>query len=191
MDLPDRDRFRNLSRTEVADFLMANKDSILRIARDTLKTVPRNVFDSDDVFASVARRLDELASRGSVRPRSEIELWAFISTVASGLAVDKMRLLSRIRSLESEGGQYAQLLRTRIERCASDDDVAMLIHRMALSLSEKRDRHVFYLKMRGSNDRSVGILLGESEAWARKRWYLIRQQLEDRFARGVLDDQCE
>ncbi len=188
MNLDDRNFFRHLNREEVAAFVLANKSKIQEMARAKLKSTPRTILDSEDVSSSVLRRLDELASRGSVRPRSEVELWAFIGTITSGMAIDKLRLLSRIRALESEGGQYAQLVRLRVERCSSDDEVALLMHRMAVALPEKRDRHVFYLKMRGANDRSVSLLLGESEAWARKKWYLIRQDLENRFSSGALDD---
>jgi DNA-directed RNA polymerase specialized sigma24 family protein len=144
--------------------------------------------DSQDVFASVARRLDQLASGAGVRPRSEAELWALVRTVTTNTAIEKTRLVARVRSFASTEGLYGQELLKRLEECGGDDEATLLVHRMALSLTVAVDRQIMFLFLRGATFSAMGVALQMSEDAVRKRWARLRDALEERFIDGQLDD---
>lgn|GEM_PF-968895 len=170
-----------LTRAAIAEFLIRNEQSIRRIARQKLTRVTRSTFDSEDVMASVLRRMDRLAVEGCLRPRSEGELWALVRTIAANTAVSKSRLMERARRLEAEDGDYARTLVQRLEACAGDDDAQLLVLRMAASLDKERSREVFLLRLRGANHAAVAGLLGISEGASRQAWMEVCRDLRRRF----------
>src|ERR1044071_4218120 len=104
-------------RQAVADYVLENSDKIRAIARRKLTAATRSVPDSEDVCASVARRLDTLAARGELHPRSEGELWALIKVVARNTAVSKTRLIERAREILTDDGPLAYEMLRRLNAC--------------------------------------------------------------------------
>src|SRR5207247_1975659 len=97
-------------RTAIAEYVLEHRDKIRAIARRKLTATTRRVFDSEEVISSVLRRLDVMAERGSLRPRSETELWALIEAIARNTAVSKTRLIERTTRMLREDGAYALAL---------------------------------------------------------------------------------
>ncbi len=174
-------------RTFVARFVMANGEQIRAIARRKLGRPSRRVTDSEDVLSSVLRRLDEMGARGTLRLRSERELWGLIEAIACNAAVSKVRMIERARNFLTEDGRYANQLLSRLNDCEGDDEVTLLLLRMTASLRNPEDRQILTLMHRGANHRAIGSLLGTSEQASRQRWKRIREELCERFAKGVLD----
>lgn len=167
---------------------MVNQATIRDLARSKLFSMTKGVVDSEEVFASVARRLDRLATKGGVRPRSEAELWALVRTVTTNTAIEKNRLMVRARALVDNEGVYARQLLARLEACDSDDEAMLLVHRMALLLSEAVDRQVLFLMLRGASFPAIAIALRSTESAIRRRWSRLKASMEERFDDGYFDD---
>ena len=176
-----REKLRSLARDELAKFVTERQDDIRRVARTKLVQVARSLFDSEDVFASVARELDEMASSGAVRPENERELWALIATMTRNNAVSKVRFAARAQALIAEDGEYSRQLAMRAEHCANDGDVAVLCLRLLASLESSDDRKFFALRMRGASHRVIAGVLDITEDACRQRWMLIRRKLSQTF----------
>jgi hypothetical protein len=178
----------SLTRAEIAEYVLAHEEQVRAVARRKLTHATRTVFDSEDVFASVLRRLDEMVAHGRLTPRSEVELWPLIKAIASNTAVSRTRLIERARNLLTEEGPYAYELLKRLNAYSSDEEAELLVYRMMMALADHKDRQLLALILRGSSHRVAGNLIGISEACSRQRWKKIRDELEGRFARGVLDE---
>lgn len=169
------------SREEIAQFVLARRERVQAIARRKLTYSARAVFDSDDVIASVMRRIDHLASKGALRIRSEAELWALIATIAGNNAVSKTRLMARARTLLSEDLAFAQIMLNCVTPCATDDDAENLVLELASSISDPVMRQGFLLRVRGASHSAVAGVLGISEAAFRQRWSHLVRSLSERF----------
>ena len=176
-----------MSREEVAAWAMAHQRQLRTLARSRLTANTRSVFDSEDVFSSVVRRLDGLAAGGALRPHSEAELWALARRIALNTAVSKTRLIERSRILLTEDGPLAYEIERRINVCVGDDDATLLAHRMYEVLESSADRQIFGLLLRGASHRAVGQLLGISEEASRQRWMAIRRRLLAWLRNGAAD----
>lgn len=175
IDLP------SIEREALAEFLESRKDKIRGVARSKLAQVARSLFDSEDVFASVSRAMDELAAAGKLRPHNEHELWALTATMARNNAISKVRLASRAKALVAEDGVYARTLLARAEECRCDGDAAVLCLRLMVSLESPDDRRLFALRLRGASHRVAAGVLGINEESCRQRWQGIRERLADAF----------
>lgn len=167
-------------RRSVAQFVMSRERLIRAIARDRLSRDTRSVFDSEDVFSSVLRRVDNLARRGKLRLGCESELWGFIKVIATNTAISKTRLIECSRNWLTEEPDYAYYLVQALNACEDDDEANWVIYRMAASL-ERSDRQLFFLRLRGAGHKAVaGVLRIEEEA-SRQRWSRICRGLRERF----------
>lgn len=175
----------SLSREAVAGFVLRHESRIRAIARRKLTAATRSTFDSEDVMASVLRRMDKLAMEGVLRPRSEGELWSLIQTIASNTAVSKTRLIERARILLTEDGSYAYEFLSRLNRCNTDDEAQLLVLRIAGALTGDRDRQIFLARIRGASHHAIAGILKISEAACRQSWMRICRDLFDAFQSEV------
>lgn len=174
-------------RERLATYLLVHQSQIREMARLNLTSSARKVCDSEDVLSSVLRRLDEMASDGALRPRSERELWALIRTIARNTAVSRTRLIEHARQRLTEDGPYAYELLQRLNAFRSDEEATLLVHRMLASVGDRTSRQVLALVMRGASHRAIGAFLEISEDASRQRWMVVRRELGARFGRGELD----
>ncbi len=186
--LPGRQGVSRLSRAQVASFIATNERRIREMARAKIQATHRATLDSQEVFASVARRLDRLASGAGVRPRSEAELWALVRCVTANTAIEKNRLVARAKALEVSEGEYARQLSRRLDGCATDDEATLLVQRMALCLGDAVERQIMFLLLRGASFPAIAAALGTTEGAVRRRWCRLKHELEGRFADGFFDD---
>lgn len=174
-----------LGREAVASFVLRHESRIRAIARRKLTQSTRSTFDSEDVMASVLRRMDKLAMEGVLRPRSEGELWALIQTIASNTAVSKTRLIERARFLLTEDGSYAYEFLNRLNSCGTDDEAQLLVFRMAGALEGNRDRQIFLARVRGATHHAIAGMLKMSESACRQHWMRICRELYAAFESEV------
>lgn len=175
---PGTDRIPN--REEIARYLLQNSERVRAFARRKLTARARSVFDSEDVFSSVLRRVDALASAGGLRLRSESDLWGLVAAIAHNSAVNRTRLVERA-CLTQDSHVYEALKKP--EAGSPDDQAALLVLRMMLYLKSEEDRRVLSLLHRGAGHRAIGSALGISESASRQRWARIRRMLAERFAK--------
>lgn len=177
---PDDPRPEGLSREYVARFLLENEAKIRELARQKLGNT-RGPQDSEDVFASVTRRFDQLASGKGVRPRSAAELWALVRIVTQNTAIEKVRLVARMRALTDVEGEYARRMADRFESCESDEEATLLVQRMAMTMSSADDRQIFFLNLRGASDQAIATAMRMTKEAASKRRRRLWHSLEERF----------
>lgn len=180
--LPDRSAVRDW----VAHWVIAHEGMIRRIARDRLTTSARAVYDSEDVFATVLKRMDDLASRGALRLDSSHELTALLATIVRRSAANKSRLIERSRRLAREDGEYATLLLARLENCEDDDEATLVVCRMMSWLDGAENRQILGLRLRGLTHSAVAQALGMNATAVRQRWVTIKRTLMERMERGEL-----
>lgn len=177
---------QRLNREAIARYVLSHESQIRAIARRKLTQAARSTFDSEDVMASVLRRVDQLALNGVLRPDNEGELWSLIKTIASNTAVTKTRLIERTRFLLTEDGAYAYYLLQRLNACGSDDEAQLLVLRMASTLKSERSRQILLLRLRGATHEAISGMLGMSEGACRQQWMETRQELQAAFEGGNL-----
>jgi RNA polymerase sigma factor (sigma-70 family) len=181
----DRRSLTPWSRQQIAEFLVQRQDKIRALARQHLGGHIGRFADSEDVFSSVCRRLDGVAAVGGLRPRHADEVWALAAAIVSNAAIDRSRMLSRLRSREvqTDGPDLGGL----VERCQNDDQAALLFHRMVEAL-DGDDRQVFMLRVRGASHEVIAQQLNTSVDAARQRWSRIAHTLRGLADRGELID---
>lgn len=160
-----------LSRIQIAEFLIRNRDLILARLRRKLRAVQaaRDVADTNDLFGSLAFRLDRAASRNQIRAATDAQLWAFVLSTSHNLVMESGRAAARLRRLS---GYYGDLLRQTAATMegAEEADANASLNRLAAPLVAKPDRELFLLKVRGLPNRVVAQLLGQQEDSIRQRW---------------------
>jgi DNA-directed RNA polymerase specialized sigma24 family protein len=174
-------------REALARYLLEHEASIRAVARRKLTAGTRSVYDSEDILSSVLRRVDSMAREGSLRPRSEAELWALINTIAANNAINRTRLIERARNFLTEDGPYAYELLQRLNAFKTDDEVTLLVHRMLSCLRTAEDRQLLVMYLRGAALNVIAHHLKISAEACRQRWRVIRNLLQERFEAGVLD----
>lgn len=170
------------TREEIARFVIDRKARIQAIARRRLAAGSRGLFDSEDVVASVMRRIDQMASRGALRLRSEGELWALIATIAGHDAITKARIMARSNSIIREDHEFAKFLVERASNCESDEAADAAILDIAASISNATMRQVFLLRLRGASHEAAAGAVGMTPAAVRQQWSTLMRSLSERFA---------
>lgn len=185
-DVPGDADDRATLRDHVARWVMDREGMIRAIARRGLTGRTRAVYDSEDVFATVLKRMDELAARGVLRVESPRELTALLTRIVRNSAANKSRLIERSRRLISEDGDYATALLARLQRCRDDDEATLIVCRMMSWLDTPESRQILGLRLRGMTHAAIAQALGSTDTAIRKRWESIRRVLMVRIERGEL-----
>lgn len=166
-------------RTQLSAFLQAHYPQICGRIRRKLGRHERQLFDSQDIFSTMTRRIDALAARGELRARSEAELIALITTVVDRALIDCFRVSQRLRQLQEPGSGWATLLADRLESdsLSGAADPARLSEAFSL-LADPADRAILTLWLQGTPHTGTALALGMKPTTVRDRWQRIRQQLE-------------
>ncbi|MFT3685897.1 MAG: hypothetical protein QM783_13415 [Phycisphaerales bacterium] len=160
---------------------------IRALARTVLTRWARTITSSEEVFASVARRVDAVASQKDLRPCSPGQLWQFVRTVTLNTAISKTRAAARMAQLVEESGYELTAVQRRIESCSSDEEVMTVLCRVAMALGRAEDQELFALRFRGASYNVLAKLMGTSEAAVRQRWASLCQRLRIAADEGKLD----
>jgi DNA-directed RNA polymerase specialized sigma24 family protein len=176
-----------LRRQHVANLLLANLPRLEAVARRQLTARTKRVHDGPDVASSVLRRIDRLASEGRLDSFSDDEVLRFAVTVARHQAISRTRAIERFVEVVGEDGQYAALMRARLETCSDDEEAALMLYRIAASIPDAASRQLFMLRWKGLGSAMIGEVLGISADAVRQRWSTLRSRLEAQLGNGVFD----
>ncbi len=168
-------------RDQIAQFVLRHKDAIRNVARRKLSGETRRVFDSEDIMATVLRRVDLLARNGAIRANSEAEMTSLIMTIATNASISKFRLIKLARSRLGEESDFFQEFVRRLNACRDDDEAHALVFQLFDALESSEDRRIYLLRLRGVGHNAIGQMLGISEEASRQRWQRIRKTLAARF----------
>ncbi len=169
-------------RSALAEFVMHHEGTIRAVARRKLSPGTRAVYDSDDVLATVLRRLDRLAADGAIRAISEGEIVSLILTIAENASNGKTRLIELARSRMHEEEAFSRILLQRLEACKDDEDAGSLIVEMFATLPDSDARTIFLLRLRGIEHKVIAQMLAISPEACRQRWKKIRNELVELFS---------
>lgn len=149
----------------------------------------RRLCDSQDLVATILRRLDRMVSRGAVSAASEAELWSLIFRIADHAVIDKSRILKKTNRLVGEDSLLAYEIRCSMARASrlghrngisNADDVELA--RMIRGVPAEVDREILTLWLMDNDLRVIADEIGMEPAAVRKRWQRLREALRKQIA---------
>ncbi len=168
-------------REEVAEFILRHEGRVREIARRKLSPGARSAYGSEDVFATVMRRLDALAAKGLIHAESEAQLWLLIRGIVNNVSLHRHRLIESTACRSGEDAEFWSNMHTDLRRCEGDTEAFVLVYEMLMSLEDYTQRQIFMLRLRGVSHRIIAQQLGTTEQAARQRWRLIVAKLREKF----------
>jgi DNA-directed RNA polymerase specialized sigma24 family protein len=176
-------RIRGGDREAAADFVRRFEPLLRRRIRSRIGRAVRRVFDSEDIFSTVCRRLDEFVLSGSVRATTVPEMLSLIQAIAQRSVIDKARIVERLMRVEAEDGPLAyEILQHAGSGAQSDVQFQGSIERWAGHLDNPMDRLILFHWLWGEPQAATATHLGISHDLVRKRWQLIRERLKQIMA---------
>ncbi|HEX8877135.1 MAG TPA: hypothetical protein VF777_10330 [Phycisphaerales bacterium] len=183
------ERIRSGDRSAAADFVASQAPFIRRRYRQRLNHAMRRLCDSQDLVATILRRLDRMVSRGAVSAASEAELWSLIFRIADHAVIDKSRILKKTNRLVGEDSLLAYEIRCSMARAnrlghrngiSNADDVELA--RMIRGVPAEVDREILTLWLLDNDLRVIADEIGMEPAAVRKRWQRLREALRKQIA---------
>lgn len=181
------DHVRRGDRVASAEFIRRYGPRIRRRVRGKLSPAMRRLFDSQEILATVARRLDRMVASGRLRATSDGEVWSLVFTIADRSLIEKARLFRTLQAKEGEDSPLALGILSRLQRADQNDPEAPMIEldRVFQSLGDRLDRQILGLWLMGRGAASIAAAVDMEPASVRKRWERIRGQLRDTYASEV------
>jgi RNA polymerase sigma factor (sigma-70 family) len=172
-------RMRQGERDAAAMFLTENAGLIRRRFRTRLGRALRRMFDSQDLFSTVARRLDEIVMHHNLHAGTEAELWSLINTLASHALSEHVKRSLRHRSfcdpaLVLNRHETATSPAVPDDPATADDRARGLVALWLDQLESGTDRRILLLRVSGREHAEIGADLGMTTSAVRKRWQRIR-----------------
>lgn len=166
------------SRLAIAEFLIRNRDLVLARLRRKLRAVhaARDVADTNDLFSSLAFRLDRAASCGDIRAATDAQLWAYILIASHSMVMENARVAARLRRLIGRHLVRTMKTATPVEAGPAQSS-AVVLESLATRINHETDREIFHLKVRGVPNRAIAALLGLSADDVRQRWSRVCRTL--------------
>lgn len=168
-------------RDAVAEFVFRYGLLIRMRVRDQLGVSVRRVLDSEDLLATLARRVDELVERGAVRAASSSQLWALLMGIASQAALEYARRV-RVdrRRVGFAPGKWGITVPDASREVARQED-AVYASRVESTLRlTDEDRAILQMRLRGCSHGEIAAALGTGEEAVRMRWARLRQRMQTR-----------
>lgn len=174
-------RIRAGDRAAAAEFVVQFGPILRQRMRSRLAGGLRRLLDSADLLASVARRLDGAVAERRVWFETEAQLFAFMSTIARRIVVDKARVLHRLQRAEAQEAEWARAMHSRIAQAGIERDDAFdsVIDDAMNSLESDRERRLLSLWLMGMNHNEIAFELDVNPAAVRQQWCRIRQRLAE------------
>jgi DNA-directed RNA polymerase specialized sigma24 family protein len=172
-------RIRAGDREAAAEFLMRNEALLRRRYRNKVGSSLRRIMDSEDLVATLSRRLDAYVASGRVQALTIDQFWTLIHRMVEHLVSDKARVLKRLKRAEADDRALAEALARRLETgpgTAGDEPLSVLP-----LIEDATDREIVRLWLGEIRLDLIGERLGLSAANVRKRWQRIRTALRSRL----------
>lgn len=184
-ELPDLlGRVRGGDREASAEFINRYGPRIRRRVRGKLSPAMRRLFDSQEILATVARRLDRMVAAGRLQAVSDGQVWSLVFTIADRSLVEKAKLFRTLQAREGEDSPLALSILARLKRAEQrePDGPELEIDKVLQSLGDRLDRQILSLWLMGRGAASIAAAVDMEPATVRKRWERIRGQLRDAYA---------
>lgn len=166
-------------RAAAATFLLRHEALIRRRLRHKLTASLRRLFDSDDLFSTVVRRIDREVEQRRLAILDERQFWALINRIGDNCIVDISR---QDQCWRAASRLVATPGRTDgVGAGRAHDHGGESIHRATGGAAEE-DRQILFLRVLGAPFSAIGAALGMTEQVARKRWQRLRRLLRQRAA---------
>lgn len=173
-------RIRAGDREAAAAFVLQNQALIRRRYRHKVGSALRRLIDSEDLVATLSRRLDAYILSGRLQAVTLDQLWALIHRIVENSVSDKGRLLQRLRRAEAEDISLATAIGDRIE-CQAEAGEDGQLWALLESVHAPVDREIVSLWLADVPLKVIAQQLGMTEENARKRWQRIRKALRERL----------
>lgn len=173
-------RFRDGDAEAVGEFVDRFGPVIRAHFRRKIGASMHRLVDSQDLLSTIARRLCQRVMNQRIRADDQRELWALVYRIGNDALVDRVKILSRLRSLESEGSPFVQSMRDRLDQSgrAGQREFAEELERLLGLLASSTDRELLVQWLHGKSLADAGAALGINAPAARKRWQRIRETLQ-------------
>ena len=169
------ERMRSGDRDAAAALVQAHAPVIRARIRRQLSSRIRRVFDSQDIVATLFRRVDVMVQNGTVQADSDARLIALLSKIAQHAIVDKARIVDRFHKCDSEDRPFVKRWIDDGDRVDIEESMARVFDR----LEEPEDRSILTLWLHGLSHSRIGDAIGVEEGRVRWRWHAIRQELRE------------
>ncbi len=161
-------------REAAAEFMMRYGPRLRRRMRSLVGGALRRITDDEDLFSSVARRLDLVVLRHRVNALTAKELWALVGRIAVRAAADKAHRAEREYIEEAAMPHLSSDVGSPVETAAEDDEASVILARSRALLAGS-DREILRLRVEGMPSSRVARALGVGASMVRKRWERIRK----------------
>jgi DNA-directed RNA polymerase specialized sigma24 family protein len=172
-------RFRAGDAEAVGEFLERYGPVVRAHYRRRIGSSMRRLVDSQDLLSTIARRLCQRVMGGGVRAEDSRQLWALVYRIGNDALVDRIRILSRLQSLECEGSPFVQGLQERLSGAGqrSESEFAEELSRVLDLIESSLDRELLLRWLHGESWADAGEALGLKAPAARKRWQRLRETI--------------
>ncbi|CAG1007826.1 hypothetical protein PHYC_03482 [Phycisphaerales bacterium] len=137
------------------------------------------MVDSQDLFSTIARRLDTLVRTGEVLALNERQMWALVFKIGDNALIDKARVMQRLERVEGPDSDVAYEWRCRLARAerAIPGGAESEIDGMLSRLDDRVDRQILSHWLLGTDHAAIAEELEMTTDAVRKRWERIRSHL--------------
>lgn len=173
-------RFRAGDAEAVGEFLERFGPVIRAHFRRKIGPSMRRLVDSQDLLSTITRRLCQRVLGHRVEAENGRQLWALVYRIGNDALVDRVRVVSRLRSLEEAGSPFVNAMRQRLDGQGntSETEFAEQLALMLTQLDTPEDRELLVRWLHGESLADAGASLGINAPAARKRWQRIRERLQ-------------
>jgi DNA-directed RNA polymerase specialized sigma24 family protein len=175
------ERIRLGDRQAAAEFVSRTAPLIRRRFRGKIARSLRTLFDSDDLLATISRRLDDLVRRKELIATSEAQLWALLARIAT-ISVSEHARRDLRGSRGNPGSPSVSELPFASETKPDPALIEPLLERCLAELEAEIDQRTLRMRMEDRTHAQIAASEGVTVETARKRWQRIRNTV-----RAMLD----
>lgn len=172
-------RMRSGDRDALALFLARFGDRIRARVRVRMNPSIRRLADSQDLLATVGRRLDRVVLEGRLHANGPDELWSLVMTTARNAVFEKHRLLKRLERVEGEDAAWARPAMEIVDSPHRERELAELADAALDAAGSELDRQILSRWLAGESLAAIAQTTGLSQDATRQRWRSIRLRLRD------------
>jgi DNA-directed RNA polymerase specialized sigma24 family protein len=173
------------ARSAAAIFLKRHEGAIRRRLRRKIAAATSRIFDTEDLFSTVARRIDQEVEQQRLSTLNEQQLWGLINRIAENCVTDVARA-ERPRRTAIRGPLRFDMHRLRREAQDKPGLSGGDVIEKARQAIPQDDRQLLGLWLLGAPFTGIAAALGLTETGARKRWERLRRSLREQLPRDSL-----
>lgn len=178
-------RMRGGDRAACGDFMLHYGDLIRLRIRDKLGVQLRRVLDSEDVLATVTRRLDRIVCNEQLKAQTDRQLWSLVMQIAKNVVSENVRTRKREQSVNDDAEMIEQLAAAAADTPSIDSRSAT---RWAFQIIDNKiDRLIIQRRIAGESHEKIAALVGLTPSAVRMRWSRVLRTLQDTVGRDFDD----